>query len=250
MAAAEEVEVLPDLHVVVDAEAVRHVAEDASNLLGVPSDRGPGDLGVAARRRQRAWPGSAASSSCRRRSARRGRRSRRRSRRGRDRRGRASRRSASRARGPSRSRSRISPSSWTASWRPIDVLALVGQAEQDRAGRRVDEPSGDPDVDCRPRDDVVRRAPGPRPSDRRARCPAGRPAGPAAGPARSGRGRPQPGPDSLRRAQAACRRAPRSPGHRARPASAVADGVGRHGPTLIPRARRVAVRRPATGIGR
>ena len=52
VAASEEVEVLPDLHVVVDPECVRHEAEDATHLVGVPGDRPAGDLGVAARRQE------------------------------------------------------------------------------------------------------------------------------------------------------------------------------------------------------
>ena len=76
VAAGEEVQVLPDLHVVVDPEAVRHEPEDAADVVGVPADRRAGDLGVAARRGRAASRGSAASSSCRRRWARRGRRSR------------------------------------------------------------------------------------------------------------------------------------------------------------------------------
>ena len=50
VAAGEEVEVLPDLHVVVDPEDVRHEAEDATGGVGVPADVDPGDLGVAGRR--------------------------------------------------------------------------------------------------------------------------------------------------------------------------------------------------------
>ena len=52
VAAGEEVEVLPDLHVVVDPEDVRHEAEDAPDLVGVPGDGEAGDLGLAARRPQ------------------------------------------------------------------------------------------------------------------------------------------------------------------------------------------------------
>ena len=47
VAAREEVEVLPDLHVVVDPEGVRHEAEDATDLVGVPGDRPAGDLGAS-----------------------------------------------------------------------------------------------------------------------------------------------------------------------------------------------------------
>ena len=50
VAAGEEVEVLPDLHVVVDTEDVGHEAEDATDLVGVPGDRPAVDLGVAGRR--------------------------------------------------------------------------------------------------------------------------------------------------------------------------------------------------------
>ena len=46
VAAGEEVQVLPDLHVVVDPEAVRHEPEDAPHVVGVPTDRRAGDLGV------------------------------------------------------------------------------------------------------------------------------------------------------------------------------------------------------------
>src|SRR6185295_2178599 len=49
-APTEEVQVLPDLHVVVDPKGVGHVAEDATYCLGVPADRLARDLGVAARR--------------------------------------------------------------------------------------------------------------------------------------------------------------------------------------------------------
>ena len=83
VAAGEEVQVLPDLHVVVDPEAVRHEPEDATDVVGVPADRRAGDLGVARGRGRGASRGSAASSSCRRRWAPRGRRSRPRRRRGR-----------------------------------------------------------------------------------------------------------------------------------------------------------------------
>ena len=44
VAASEEVQVLPDLHVVVDPEDVRHEPEDAPDLVGVPRDRPAGDL--------------------------------------------------------------------------------------------------------------------------------------------------------------------------------------------------------------
>src|SRR6185312_5459938 len=44
------VQVLPDLHVVVDPKGVGHVAEDATYRLGVPANRLARDLGVAARR--------------------------------------------------------------------------------------------------------------------------------------------------------------------------------------------------------
>ncbi len=47
VAATEEVEVLPDLHVVVDPERVRHVAEDAPNRHRVPANRLAGDQRVA-----------------------------------------------------------------------------------------------------------------------------------------------------------------------------------------------------------
>ena len=47
VAPTEEVQVLPDLHVVVHPEHVRHVAEDATNRLGVPAHRFAGDRGVA-----------------------------------------------------------------------------------------------------------------------------------------------------------------------------------------------------------
>ena len=50
VAAGEEVEVLPDPHVVVDPERVRHEAEDATDLVGVPAHRPAGDLGLAGRR--------------------------------------------------------------------------------------------------------------------------------------------------------------------------------------------------------
>ena len=46
VAAGEEVEVLPDLHVVVDAEDVGHEAEDATHGVGVPADVDPGHLGL------------------------------------------------------------------------------------------------------------------------------------------------------------------------------------------------------------
>ena len=49
VAAPEEVQVLPDLHVVVDPEHVRHEPEDASDLVGVPRDRPAGDLGDTGR---------------------------------------------------------------------------------------------------------------------------------------------------------------------------------------------------------
>ena len=48
VAAGEEVEVLPDLHVVVDPERVRHEPEDAPDLVGVPGHRPAGDLGLPA----------------------------------------------------------------------------------------------------------------------------------------------------------------------------------------------------------
>ena len=76
VAAGEEVEVLPDLHVVVDAEGVGHEAEDAPDLVGVPGDRPAGDLGRGRPRAGAASRASAAWSSCPRRSARPGRRSR------------------------------------------------------------------------------------------------------------------------------------------------------------------------------
>jgi hypothetical protein len=47
VAAGEEVQVLPDLHVVVDPEAVRHEPEDATHVVGVPANRRARDLGVA-----------------------------------------------------------------------------------------------------------------------------------------------------------------------------------------------------------
>src|SRR5688572_12563355 len=47
VAAREEIEVFPYLHVVVDAERVRHEPEDAANLVRVPGHRHPGDLGRA-----------------------------------------------------------------------------------------------------------------------------------------------------------------------------------------------------------
>ena len=47
IAAAEEVQVLPDLHVVVDAERIRHESRDAAHLVGVPRDRVAADLGLA-----------------------------------------------------------------------------------------------------------------------------------------------------------------------------------------------------------
>src|SRR6185436_3901003 len=50
IAPTEEVQVLPDLHVVVDPKGVGHVAEDATYCLGVPANRRARDLGVAARR--------------------------------------------------------------------------------------------------------------------------------------------------------------------------------------------------------
>ena len=50
VAPTEEVQVLPDLHVVVDPERVRHVAEDAAHRLGVPADRFTGDPGIAGSR--------------------------------------------------------------------------------------------------------------------------------------------------------------------------------------------------------
>ena len=52
VAAGEEVEVLPDLHVVVDPEHVRHEAEDATSRVGVPPDVDAGDLGVTGGRGQ------------------------------------------------------------------------------------------------------------------------------------------------------------------------------------------------------
>ena len=52
VAAGEEVEVLPDLHVVVDPERVRHEPEDATYLVGVPGDGPAGDLGLTGRRQQ------------------------------------------------------------------------------------------------------------------------------------------------------------------------------------------------------
>ena len=51
VAAREEVEVLPHLHVVVDPEHIRHEAEDATDVVGVPGHRVPADLGLTAR-----WP--------------------------------------------------------------------------------------------------------------------------------------------------------------------------------------------------
>ena len=50
VAPREEVEVLPDLHVVVDPEDVRHEAEDAPHLIGVPGDGPARDLRVSRRR--------------------------------------------------------------------------------------------------------------------------------------------------------------------------------------------------------
>ena len=47
VAASEEVEVLPDPHVVVDPEHVRHEPEDAPDLGGVPGQRPTADLGLA-----------------------------------------------------------------------------------------------------------------------------------------------------------------------------------------------------------
>ena len=52
VAASEEVQVLPDLHVVVDPEHVRHEPEDAPDLVGVPRHGPAGDLGDARRRLQ------------------------------------------------------------------------------------------------------------------------------------------------------------------------------------------------------
>ena len=46
IAAREEVEVLPDLHVVVDTERVRHEPEDAPDLVGVPGHGPAVDLGA------------------------------------------------------------------------------------------------------------------------------------------------------------------------------------------------------------
>ena len=46
VAAREEVQVLPDLHVVVDPERVRHEPDDAAHVVGVPPDGGTRDLGV------------------------------------------------------------------------------------------------------------------------------------------------------------------------------------------------------------
>ena len=48
VAAGEEVQVLPDLHVVVDPERVRHEPEDAPDVVRVPAHGGAGDLRVAA----------------------------------------------------------------------------------------------------------------------------------------------------------------------------------------------------------
>ncbi len=50
VAASEEVEVLPDLHVVVDPEHVRHEPDDAPHLIGVPGHRPARDLGLPGRR--------------------------------------------------------------------------------------------------------------------------------------------------------------------------------------------------------
>jgi hypothetical protein len=52
IAAPEEVEVLPDLHVVIDAERIRHEPEDAADLVGVPDHRVAADLGLAGARFQ------------------------------------------------------------------------------------------------------------------------------------------------------------------------------------------------------
>ena len=52
VAASEEVEILPDLHVVVNAEHVWHEAEDATRLVGVPPHGDAGDFSLARRRRQ------------------------------------------------------------------------------------------------------------------------------------------------------------------------------------------------------
>ena len=52
VAAREEVQVFPHLHVVVDAERVRHEPEDAPDLVRVPGDGHAGDLGLARRRQQ------------------------------------------------------------------------------------------------------------------------------------------------------------------------------------------------------
>ncbi len=52
VAAREEVQVLPDLHVVVDPEDVRHEPEDAPDLVRVPCHGPAGDLRVAGRRLQ------------------------------------------------------------------------------------------------------------------------------------------------------------------------------------------------------
>ena len=49
VAPTEEVQVLPDLHVVVDPKGVGHVAEDAPNRLGVPTDRFAGHRCVPGR---------------------------------------------------------------------------------------------------------------------------------------------------------------------------------------------------------
>ena len=52
VAAGEEIEVLPNLHVVVDPERIRHEPEDAAHLVGVPRDGHAGDLGRAGGRCQ------------------------------------------------------------------------------------------------------------------------------------------------------------------------------------------------------
>ena len=76
VAAREEVEVLPDLHVVVDPERVRHEPEDAPDLVGVPGHRPAVDLGGPGVEGGAGSRASAGSSSCRRRWARPARRSR------------------------------------------------------------------------------------------------------------------------------------------------------------------------------
>ena len=147
VAAPEEVQVLPDLHVVVDAEAVRHVPDDAAHAVGVAADRGPGHLGIAGRRDEQ---------------------------RGQD----PERRRLARPVGPHEAEDlagrdleveaaegqravvaldepaggddgghSILPSSWRASCRLTRVLAIVRDAHEDGPGRRVDEAGRPADVD-------------------------------------------------------------------------------------------------------